>query len=180
MKFEKPLPISLLLVTLCALATGPTIAQSETLDPQTAALQSELQRLNKNIERIALLLERSVESQNLDLLIQRVEMGSSRLSLAEQNLRSAQMSRSSIEDEKRELEARLGQLADELDSGTIDMPVEELERYTRDLGLHLTLLKERVRDADRQIIELENEVMSQRESVRDWQDYIDEKLTSGQ
>ena len=67
-----------------------------------------------------------------------------------------------------------------LDIGEIDMPLEDMERYTQELGLQLRLLNERVRDADRQIIELENEVMNQRDNVRDWQDYIDEKLTSMQ
>lgn len=180
MTFKKLLPANLLLVTLCVPATGPATAQSEPLDPQTTALQTELRRLNKNIERIATLLERSVEGQQLDLLIQRVEMGSNRLSLAEQSLRSAKISRAAIDDQKREIDARLGQLAEEIDVGTLDMPVEELERYTRELGLQLKLLKEKVRDADRQILELENEVMNQRDRVRDWQDYIDEKLTSRQ
>jgi chromosome segregation ATPase len=67
---------------------------------------------------------------------------------------------------------------EELDRGNLDMTLEELEQYTRELDLHLQLLKDRLRDADREIIELENEVMRQRGHIRDWQDYIDEELTS--
>jgi chromosome segregation ATPase len=159
---------------------APSNAQTPALAPEAQALQGELERLNKNIERIAALLERSVEGQQLDLLIQRVEMGANRLSLAEQNLHSAKTSRNAIDDEKREIEMRLGQLASGLDSGDLDMPLEEIERYSHELDLQLTLLKAKVRDADRQIIELENEVMRQRGRVQDWQDYIDEKLTEGQ
>jgi hypothetical protein len=58
--------------------------------------------------------------------------------------------------------------------------LEEIERYSHELDVRSTLLKAKVRDADRQIIELENEVMRQRGRVQDWQDYIDEKLTEGQ
>ena len=113
-------------------------------------------------------------------MIQRVEMGANRLAVAERNLRSAQDTRTVIDNEKLEIEARLTQMADDLDRGAIDMPLEEMEQYTRALDLRLQLLKERLRDADREIIELENEVMRQRGSLRDWQDYIDDELTSRQ
>ena len=167
-------------VILSLLVASPAPGQNEPLDPRSLDLQGEIQLLNRNIERIATLLERSVEGQQLELLIQRVEMASSRLSLAEQTLHSAKSSRANLDDEKRELEMRLDQLAGQLDTGEIDMSLEDMERYTQELGLQLKLLNERVRDADRQIIELENEVMNQRDNVRDWQDYIDEKLTSMQ
>ena len=174
-----------MLAGLCAIAqlglwAAPAIGQDNPIAAEASALQGELRRLNANIERIAKLLEQSVEGQQLELLIQRVEMGASRLSLAEQNLHNAKTSRASIDDEKREIEMRLAQLAGELDSGTIDMPLEDLERYTQELDLRLELLRDKVRDADRQIIEIENEVMNQRGRVRDWQDYIDQKLTERQ
>ena len=167
-------------VIMSLLVASPAPGQNEPLDPRSLDLQGEIQLLNRNIERIATLLERSVEGQQLELLIQRVEMASSRLSLAEQTLHSAKSSRANLDDEKRELEMRLDQLAGQLDTGEIDMSLEDMERYTQELGLQLKLLNERVRDADRQIIELENEVMNQRDNVHDWQDYIDEKLTSMQ
>lgn len=180
MKSNSLLSAILLSIISYAWVVAPSMAQAPALAPEAQALQGELERLNKNIERIAVLLERSVEGQQLDLLIQRVEMGSNRLALAEQNLHSAKTSRNVIDDEKREIEMRLEQLASGLDSGDIDMPLEEIERYSHELDLRLTLLKAKLRDADRQIIELENEVMRQRGRVRDWQDYIDEKLTEGQ
>jgi len=180
MKMTKLLSTGSIPVILLLLVARPAPGQNEPLDPQSLDLQGEIQRLNKNIERIATLLERSVEGQQLELLIQRVEMASNRLSLAEQNLHSTKSTRANLDDEKRELEMRLDQLAGQLNTGEIDMPLEDMERYTQELGLQLRLLNERVRDADRQIIELENEVMNQRDNVRDWQDYIDEKLTSMQ
>ena len=179
MKKAKLLSTGVVPFTLLLLVASPAPGQNRPLDPESLDLQGEIRRLNKNIERIATLLERSVEGQQLELLIQRVEMASSRLSMAEQNLHSTKTSRANLDDEKRELEMRLDQLAGQLDTGDIDMPLEEMERYTQELGLQLRLLNERVHDADRQIIELENEVMNQRDRVRDWQDYIDEKLTSG-
>lgn len=176
---RSPLAPSVLLALL--LLTGTVAgAQEEPVDSQAADLHSQLERLNQNIERIAALLERSLQGQQLDLMIQRVEMGANRLAVAEQTLRSAQATRSDLDDEKLEIEARLGQMAEALDSGTTDMPLEQIEQYTRELDLQLKLLKERLRDADRKIIELENEVMRQRDHMRDWQDYIDEELTSRQ
>ena len=169
------LPISLALLIL---ATPVTWAQEANLDSQEVGLHSQLERLNNNIERIATLLEQSLRGQQLDLLIQRVEMGASRLAVAEQSLRSAQGTRDALDDEKLAIEARLGQMAEQLDSGTVDIPLEELDQYTRELDLQLELLKERLRNADRKILELENDVMRQRESIRDWQDYIDRELTS--
>ena len=180
MKLTKLLFAGAIPVILSLLVASPAPGQNEPLDPRSLDLQGEIQLLNRNIERIATLLERSVEGQQLELLIQRVEMASSRLSLAEQTLHSAKSSRANLDDEKRELEMRLDQLAGQLDTGEIDMSLEDMERYTQELGLQLKLLNERVRDADRQIIELENEVMNQRDNVHDWQDYIDEKLTSMQ
>jgi chromosome segregation ATPase len=175
------LPVALPTLLAFLLLTGATArGQVEALDPHDASLHSQLQRLNDNIERIATLLEQSLDGQQLDLLIQRVEMGANRLAVAERNLRSAQDTRTVIDNEKLEIEARLTQMADDLDRGAIDMPLEEMEQYTRALDLRLQLLKERLRDADREIIELENEVMRQRGSIRDWQDYIDDELTSRQ
>lgn len=110
----------------------------------------------------------------------RVDMGASRLSVAEQNLRSAKATRSSLDDERLEIEARLAQMAETFDSGTTEMSLEELEQYTRELDLQLNLLKDRLRDADREINELENDVLRQRGNIRDWQDYIDGELTSRQ
>lgn len=170
----------LLLFAAGVLLAGTSVVVGQAPATEGQALQGELRRMNKNIERIATLLERSVEGQNLELLMQRVEMGSSRLSVAEQNLRGAQTSRASIDDERREIEMRLAQLAGDLDSGTIDMPLEEIERFTQELDLQLRLLKDKVREADREIIALENEVMRQRSRVREWQDYIDGKLSERQ
>jgi len=177
MKLDR-LPFVLLLTLALLLLAGVAARGQEELDDSPATLHSQLERLNDNIERIAILLERSLQGQQLDLLIQRVEMGASRLAVAEQNLRSAQTTRASIDNEKSEIEARLTQMAEELDRGNPDMTLEEIEQYTRELDLHLQLLKDRLRDADREIIELENEVMRQRGHIRDWQDYIDEELTS--
>ncbi len=98
--------------------------------------------------------------------------------MAEQNLRSAQATRSSAHGEKMEIEARLAQVAEDLDRGALDMPLEEIERFTQELDLQLRLLKEKLKNADREILELENEVMKQRASIRNWQDYIDEELRS--
>jgi hypothetical protein len=180
MKLQCP-PIVLLSFLVSGLMAQPAAyAQQEPLDAQAVALQSQLERLNENIERIAHLLERSLEGQQLELLMQRVDRGSSRLSVAEQNLRSVKATRNSIDNEKKEIEARLVQMAEALDRGDVDMTVEDIEQYTRQLDLQLQLLKDQVRSADRQINELENEVMSQRENIRDWQDYIDEELTSRQ
>ncbi len=163
------------------LATEPILAQeSPAVSQESAPLTAQLQRLNQNIERIAKILEQSLQGQNLELLIQRVEMGSSRLAVAEGNLRSARATRNSLDDEKLEIEARLDQMADELDRGGLQMPLEDLERYTREMDLQLQLLKQRLREADREILELENEVTRQRANIRDWQDFIDQELTARQ
>jgi hypothetical protein len=168
---------SALVIAGLASATG----HAQDAPVETApALQAQLERLNKNIERIADLLEQSLAGQHLDLLMQRVEVGAGRLAVAEKSLRDAQATRSALDDEKLEIEARLAQMAEGLDSGTLDMPLEELEHYTRELDLQLQLLKERLKDADREIFGLESEVMRQREHIRDWQNYIDDELTSRQ
>jgi hypothetical protein len=166
-------------LVIAGLASAAGRAQDAPIET-SPALEVQLERLNKNIERIADLLEQSLAGQHLDLLMQRVEVGASRLAVAEKNLRDAQATRSALDDEKLEIEARLAQMAEALDSGTVDMPLEELERYTRELDLRLQLLKDRLRDADREIFGLESEVIRQREHIRDWQDYIDEELTSRQ
>ena len=123
-------------------------AQEPPPSPEDPSIHNQLDRLNRNIERIAALLERNLEGQNLELLIQRVEMGSSRLAVAESNLSRAQATRKSIDTEKLELEARLGQIADEIDRGSLDMTVEDIERWTQELDLQLRLLKQQLRDAD--------------------------------
>lgn len=169
--------VLLTFVTVFLLPVAVARGENDPVDPEDS-LHAHLERLNHNIERIATLLERSLEGQHLELLIQRVEMGASRLAVAEQNLHSAQTTRSSINNERAEIEARMVQIADGLDRGSLEMTAEEAEQYTGELDLHLRLLRDRLRDADREIIELENEVMRQRGNIRDWQDYIDEELTS--
>lgn len=163
--------VSTVLVT-AASAWAQSDAQAE-IQPD---LQAQLTRLNKNIERIADMMNSFLEGQRLELMIQRVEMGASRLSSAEESLRKAKATRASIEHEKTELEARLAQIADQLDQGLTSMTADELDSYTREIDLQLRLMKDRTREADRQIIELENEVMQQRANVRDWEDSIDRLL----
>ena len=170
----------LMLVLALPSLFATVVGAQETSGVSMPSIESQLERLNQNIERIATLLERSLEGQQLELLMQRVEVGASRLAVAEKNLRDARTTRAQLGNEKWEIEARLAQMADELDRGTLEMPLEEMEHYTRELDLQLQLLKERLRDADRQIIELENEVMRQRGHIRDWQDYIDNELTARQ
>ena len=110
MKLDR-LPLVLLLTLALPLLLGVAARGQEELDTSQATLHSQLERLNDNIERIAMLLERSLQGQQLDLLIQRVEMGASRLAVAEQNLRSAQATRATLDNEKSEIEARLTQIA---------------------------------------------------------------------
>ena len=165
------------MLTIAGLANATAQAQDVPHEPEPG-LHAQLDRLNKNIERIANLLEQSLAGQHLDLLMQRVEVGATRLAVAEKNLRDAQTTRSSLDDERLEIEARLTQMAEGLDSGALDMPLEELEHYTRELDLQLQLLEDRLKDADREIFALESEVMRQREHIRDWQNYIDDELTS--
>ena len=42
-----------------------------------------------------------------------------------------------------------------------DRPLEEIERYSQELDLQLRLLKDQLRDADRQILALENDSTDQ-------------------
>lgn len=160
------------------LATSPLSArpQESATDPRPLPVQ--LERLNTSLERIVQLLERHAGGQRLELLMKRVELGTTRMAQAEEQLQRVRATKASIENEKLELEARLAQLAEALDAGTVSMSIAAIEHYTGELDLKRRLLERRLQGVDGEIIDLEIQVRERRIEVQSWQDEIDRELRS--
>jgi TolA-binding protein len=75
------------------------------------------------------------------------------------------------------MEGQLELFADRMDTGQVDMPVEEIEAMADDSALQLGLLDRRIKGMDREIVELENALARYQQDLEDWQTLIDRRLS---
>lgn len=145
------------------------------------ALGQELAGIRAALDQIAGLLRRQLEEQRLELILRRVDLAEARLTPLEGALRGARDQRLGVDQERKQLEARLEQLArqvEEDDEAVRDMPEGDILRFTSELTLEIRLLGDRLRDLDLRIVEMENEIATDRDLVRRWIDLVDRRLAA--
>ena len=156
------------------LLTSPLLAQpsaSGTPDPVAA----ELARLNATLKEIVTLLRQQRESDELGLVIKRLELAEGRLAEDERRLAAAEGNRRSLESERTQLEMRLKMMASELERHG-DVPVAEVEAMTTGLEAELKRVRQRAAEMDGEIAALEGDVAARRREVEEWKTVLDRRL----
>lgn len=161
-------------VLIGVLAPGFTAAQDP--DAETPGLAESLTELNETLGEIRRLLAQQLETQNLALLMTRVEFSASQLAQLEGQLRSAEARRRSLGDEKERIEARARTMTAQIESGSWELPQEERDTLFAQMDRELGRLEESIRDADLEIAELRAQTAEKQTEVRGWQDVLDTRL----
>lgn len=172
-------------LTLSFAVASPAFAQTRPVPSTTeevtnpGTIEDELVRLNRTLERIAVLLERQLESDEIDLTLKRIEMGESRISSLEDELADARSTRRSIEDETDGLRMHLRNIEQELATSTAeDLEGERpgYEMMSRQATYRLESLEQRLQETDARIYEIENELGRRRDDLRSLQEAVDRRL----
>lgn len=168
-----------LCLALLALCAAPVAVRAQPGAPEAftapAGLAAELQLLNSTLARIAALLERQLEGQRLDLRLKRLEVASRQVESLEDDLARARSSRTSLADQRFQMQSRLEMMSTEVDQSSSEaLPM--YEAMTREIERHLKLLDTRVAELDARILELENELTRRRDDLQALQDRLDREL----
>lgn len=158
---------------LAVLLAIPALAQPAA-ETEPDELTAEVAKLNDHLEELVKLVRQQVEGQTLDLLVQRIQLSAERVQQTERDLRAARQRRESQAEEKVQLEDRMKMFEDQVDRGHIEEA--ELEAFTKQIETSLQRLETRLRSADREIAELEAALGLQRQDLREWQEFVDQRL----
>lgn len=157
---------------------APRKAPAET-SQATPDVAEELVRLNRTLERIAELMESQAEGQRLDLSLRRLAVESERVAVLERDLRTAEATRTSLEDQRFSVRGRLTMLASEVETMPADTPPEHfrgVERMTEEAQRMLTRFQSQMEAQDQRILELQNELTRRRADLQALQDRLDREL----
>ena len=149
--------------------------ETEAAPPDRGSVADQLDRLNATLARIAELLERQAEGQRLELALKRVELANRRVESVEAELANTRSQRSSLQDNLSMVDAELESLASQAErSEPDDLPA--VEEQVREAQRAMEILKGRMEDRDRSILELENELARRRRDLEVLQDRLDREL----
>jgi chromosome segregation ATPase len=161
-------------VLVSALLAFPAPAQDAPAAPSEDAVARELARLNRSLEEIVVLLKKSAEHQELQLLIQRLELGGRRLTSLEDELARTRTSLDGLEEERLTLEAMREQFESVHDPTRDD--AEELEHQMQELDFRLKLIKDQSWSREQRKLDLEAKISTLVEDQQALEGVLDERL----
>ena len=160
------------LLAVVAVAAAPAEAP-----PTAVPAAPEWEAFGEQLERIADLLERHLHGRKLDLLTRRLEVATLRMAPLQEELARARSTRTALLGERAEIEERVESIADQIATGVLDIPPEQVELFSAETERQLGRVVERLRRLEDRIAELEVELAARQREVDDWQDYFDRELT---
>lgn len=171
---------ALLGITLAVVVAAPAAAETPAPADPAARLVQEVGALNRNLERVATLLEEFLAKQEMDMLMKRIEFKSRRLSPLEQELRDARQERSRREEERSSLRVQLEEmeraLEDEETEGAGAPHIEWTPTTKALMETRMTFLRDALDALDLRIMELENDLASRREEIEGWEEFLDKEM----
>ena len=167
-------PRIVLLAAALALAAAAAPAQSP---PPAAPPAAEWEAFGEQLERIADLLERHLQGRKLDLLTRRLEVATLRMAPLQEELARARGNREGLAAERAELDERIESTADQISSGALDVPPEQVEMFSAEMERRLGRVIAQMRELDDRIAQLEVELAERQRELDDWQDYFDRELS---
>ena len=139
-----------------------------------AAVQEQLAQLNSTMREIVTLLERQIEGHETDLLIKRVELSSRSLIAKKERLRKLKGEAVNLEERGASLARTLEATERQLSEAVEDEALQQL--HLEQLKQRLKSVVDRQRDAERELIVLENEVRTEQEDMEMLEAVLDERL----
>ena len=169
-------------LTSVALLLAISIAVPLTAQPapgvDAAELATGLAQLNTTLLEIKELLAIQIETQGLDLLLKRSELVSTQAGQLENLLRSAESTRASLEDGLRDLQSEQDMMEAQISSGARDVQGSEMEAYSRQIEARIDQARERLREAEREVIDLQSRLDAKQRDLDDWQELVDRRLSN--
>jgi chromosome segregation ATPase len=159
---------------------GTAAAQEPPPADPSALLLQEVTELNASMREIADLLRQAVDRQQTALLLQRLQQKSRGMGPLEEALREARSEQENVatnlaqleqhfefvEERRREAEERQGLLAED----------PNMEMQERQMTLERNLLEEKLASLNQRIFDLENDVLNRQSEIRDWEEFLDDRL----
>lgn len=167
-------PIALLVALV---ASSPATAQP-TSDLDTTELAAGLAQLNATLLEIKDLLAIQIDTQGLDLLLKRSELASTQAAELEGLLRSAESTRTGLEDQLRNLQSEQEMMEAQMRSGAREADTLAIEAYTRQVEERIDQARDRLRQAEGEVIDLQSRLDTKQRDLGDWQDLIDRRLSN--
>lgn len=140
---------------------------------------NELERIADSLEEIAELLTAELESAKLQLVLRRIELSERRIQPLEEAVRDAEAAQESASLEVASMQSMLDRIENQLrdNISALDSSTESaLRTEVTQVEFALRQAKRRVRNAEQRIVELENEVLTERDRVDLWQQILDEAI----
>lgn len=173
-KFTAALSATLVVAFLALLSIPVFYLNAQEPDAAPRTLQQEMGEINLSLKEIAALLKKHVEGQNVDLLIKRIELNNRTLNSKRGLLSTAQGKTVDLREESNMLTRQLEALERSMENA------EEVDPY---MGREEDMIEQRLKDVserrqdlEREIVLLENDVMSEEEDMRILKSVLDERL----
>jgi chromosome segregation ATPase len=175
---------TLLAVPIILLLSGSTITPLRAAEPapDDAGLSVELRRLDATLGRLVQLLERQLESGNAAVLMQRVQLMTSRMAPLEQELRAARSEQEGHQGELEDLELAALSLESQMERETEEGQIEEeqarglLEQQRQVFDARKKQIEDRLWAAQQRVIGLEQRLDARRTEIETWEGEIDRAL----
>jgi len=175
---------TLFAVPIILLLSGSTTAPSRAAEPASddAGLSVELRRLDATLGRLVQLLERRLESGNAAVLMQRVQLMTSRMAPLEQELREARDEHAGQERELDDLEIAALSFETQVERDVEEGQIEEeqartlLEQQQQVLDQRKKQIEDRLWAARQRVIVLEQKLEARRTEIETWEGEIDRAL----
>lgn len=179
------LPAALVLaglaVSVPAAGAAPPAAGA-TSPADLAALTEELRELTRSVQELVELLRHQTEGQRLGLWMQRIDLAQRRLAPLEQERRRLEADLDAVSEEENRLRALLSDLeaeAEEAAEGLPGQPAPDQAALRGELQLHLGALRRRRSNLETRLVELDNELVTRRRDLEDWEHGLDRRLAEG-
>ncbi len=169
---------AMVVLILAVLTTAPAPAAEEPLS--SPGLEQEVRKLNTTLGQLVDLLRRQLESSNAAVLMQRVQLMTTRIAPVEQELRTARAEQQGLQNELDELELAAAsieaQVEHQLEEGeiTADEARGVLDRQMFDQ--RKKQVEDRLWTAQQLVIGLEQRIDSRRTEIETWEGEIDRVL----
>ena len=173
--------VTRLLLVGTALSLGSTLpeASQETEPTEPGALLQEVSELNRSMKEIASLLRETLEHQQMNMLMKRLELKTRSLAPMEEELRRARSDHEGVSNNLKELQMHMQFVEEKIEEEeltAVDPSESTWQMQQRQVDLQIEVLQERLKGVEEKMYEMENDLISRRNEILDWEDYLDEHL----
>ena len=163
------------LVAAALLATPAVPQQQGAVDGTSVALMEEVSGVNRSLQDLVALLREHLGSQEVELIMKRIELKTDQLAPLEDDLRDARSSRASLETEATQMKMILEQVDTRIEDDPAGGTPEDL-RMKEELELQVKILEDRRWNLEQRILDYEQDLREGRERIKAWEELVDTRL----